>query len=983
MQHSKIGSLWHKWDLHIHTNASDGKGTCQEILEEAHAKQIKCIAVTDHHTVDNVDIMKTLASSMGITVISGVEFRTEYGKASVHMIGLFPDEYNGSKLDANFLTENILNPLGITRTKMILKGKETMKDESQDDDTYFKIGMFKVQVDFREAANLIHKYGGLVSVHAGSKSNSIDVEMKHEGVAKKNVSIEDSLGPVKEELFNEGYIDICDITNPKDAIFYQTTFGKPSITTSDAHELNEVGVNACWIKADLTFNGLRQIITEPERISFEVPDILKRINKNPDKFIKELIIKKKDNASMPEIWFENIKIPLNPGLVAIIGNKGSGKSALTDILALCADTTNQNWSFLTPSKYRMTKPYNRSKQTEAFIIWYDNSYSAIKSLDMSSDVNQPERVKYIPQNFLETLCTTEDDNQFEDELKKIIFQYLDPAQRFGHNDLDGIINYLTRENTASCEEIKSKIKSVNKDIIELETMLVPAYKIKLENELKYKQEQLSNAQLSKPKEVVKPSLDDDPNAKKVKENIEKLQETCKQLLGSLQKLDEEREAVTKILQDISTSKERLDRLNLQIQSIKEEIRPLYENNKINIDEILNVFYNPKIIETIVDELNEKLTSINIQLDVKDSNSTKSKYIETLKQLEDSKQKLSAPELEYQKYLKDKEDWELMMEKIIGTPEKDGTIKNLQARIDYINHQLKGDLNIKLEQRKQYVLELMLKKYQVLETYNRLFSPIVKFIEDYHEELKNYPIQFDAAFTIRDFGERFFDYVSQQASGSYYGKEQGALRLKDNIDGIDMSDIQQIVNFTNLINSDLLQDKREDPSTSRYVEDQLKKGHTKQELYDFIYGMDYIIPFFQLKMNDKPLSSLSPGERGALLLLLYLFIDMDDKPLIIDQPEENLDNESVYKYLVHFIKVAKKKRQIIMVTHNPNLAVVCDADQIIQMKIDKLNSNEVSYDSGAIENLKINKIIVDILEGTYPAFHNRDCKYYDKSLVRDR
>jgi hypothetical protein len=226
---------------------------------------------------------------------------------------------------------------------------------------------------------------------------------------------------------------------------------------------------------------------------------------------------------------------------------------------------------------------------------------------------------------------------------------------------------------------------------------------------------------------------------------------------------------------------------------------------------------------------------------------------------------------------------------------------------------------------------------------------------------------------------FFDYVSQQASGSYYGKEQGASRLKENIDGINMSDIQQIVDFTALINHDLFHDKRDGQCSCRIVDDQLKKGHTKQELYDFIYGMDYIIPFFQLKMNDKPLSSLSPGERGALLLLLYLFIDMDDKPLIIDQPEENLDNESVFKYLVHFIKVAKQKRQIIMVTHNPNLAVVCDADQIILMKIDKLNGNAVTFESGDIENPKINKIIVDILEGTYPAFHNRDCKYFDKSL----
>lgn len=140
----EAGSLWNKWDLHIHTDASDGKGSCQDILKEAAAKELKCIAITDHHTVANVDFMKELAVPMNISVIAGVEFRTEYGKASVHMIGLFPDEYNGVKLDAEFLKENVLNPLGITRTKMIQKGKECLKKEGLPDDSYFKEGMFQV-----------------------------------------------------------------------------------------------------------------------------------------------------------------------------------------------------------------------------------------------------------------------------------------------------------------------------------------------------------------------------------------------------------------------------------------------------------------------------------------------------------------------------------------------------------------------------------------------------------------------------------------------------------------------------------------------------------------------------------------------------------------------------------------------------------------------------------------------------------------------
>ena len=151
---NKIGSIWNKWDLHIHTDASDGKGSCQEILNEAAAKQIKCIAITDHHTVANVDVMKSLAAPMNISVISGVEFRTEYGKASVHMIGLFPDEYNGMKLDTEFLKENVLNPLGITRTKMIQKGREYLKKEGLSEEKYFKAGMFQVQVDFKQAAGI-------------------------------------------------------------------------------------------------------------------------------------------------------------------------------------------------------------------------------------------------------------------------------------------------------------------------------------------------------------------------------------------------------------------------------------------------------------------------------------------------------------------------------------------------------------------------------------------------------------------------------------------------------------------------------------------------------------------------------------------------------------------------------------------------------------------------------------------------------------
>jgi DNA repair exonuclease SbcCD ATPase subunit len=169
------------------------------------------------------------------------------------------------------------------------------------------------------------------------------------------------------------------------------------------------------------------------------------------------------------------------------------------------------------------------------------------------------------------------------------------------------------------------------------------------------------------------------------------------------------------------------------------------------------------------------------------------------------------------------------------------------------------------------------------------------------------------------------------------------------------------------------DRRTDEGRAVTIESQLKRGRTKLELYDFLYGLNYLQPHYTLKLGQKPLQLLSPGERGLLLLVFYLLVDRDTAPLIIDQPEENLDNQTIFELLVPCIKAAKLRRQVIVVTHNPNLAVVCDAEQIIVAKMDTVDSR-VTYVGGSIENPTVNAEIVKILEGTMPAFTNRDGKY---------
>ncbi|TOH52814.1 hypothetical protein CGI80_05050, partial [Vibrio parahaemolyticus] len=147
-----------------------------------------------------------------------------------------------------------------------------------------------------------------------------------------------------------------------------------------------------------------------------------------------------------------------------------------------------------------------------------------------------------------------------------------------------------------------------------------------------------------------------------------------------------------------------------------------------------------------------------------------------------------------------------------------------------------------------------------------------------------------------------------------------------------------------------------------------------ELYDLLFGLDYLSPHYDLRQKGKSLDQLSPGEKGALLLVFYLVLDKEDIPLIIDQPEDNLDNNSVATVLVPYIRNAKLNRQIIMVTHNPNLAVVSDSEQVIKVEIDKEDGNRFSFLSGGIESQIINNHIVEVLEGTIPAFTSRRDKY---------
>lgn len=323
-------------------------------------------------------------------------------------------------------------------------------------------------------------------------------------------------------------------------------------------------------------------------------------------------------------------------------------------------------------------------------------------------------------------------------------------------------------------------------------------------------------------------------------------------------------------------------------------------------------------------------------------------------------RLNEPQKAFQEYERSLAKWHSRESEIIGDASKLNSLNYYQNLIDDL---VKFPIQLKIlkEQRRKKALEIYEKISEFKNIYISLYKAVQDFIET-DELASKFDLQFGVSIVERDFSGKFLDRIKQNISGKFFrGTSTGVIdELVSKYDFNKFADVEQFLNEVESLFAD------ED------IEKLAKCDVT--ELYDFIFSLTYLKPTYELKLFGKGIEQLSPGERGHLLLVFYLLVDTDDRPLIIDQPEGNLDGQSIYETLVLAIKRAKQSRQIIIVTHNPNLAVVCDSEQIIHASIDRENNNAVRYVSGALEKPSLKKVVIDKLEGTPPAFDNRKAKY---------
>ena len=337
------GSEWRRWDLHLHTASSyDYKGEDNDalLIEKLKENNIAAVAITDHFVIDKERIKNLRSLSPEIVFFPGVELRTDKGDTNVHVILIFSDIINIDELVEDF---------------NVFKRSAQNHDDNE-----------KIYWDYRKIIKFAEAHDALISIHAGRKSNGVDDRISNS--LPHNQAVKEEYASTVS-IFEMG--QLRDLDDYRKHVFSDIGV-KPMIICSDNHDARNYNpTNKLWIKADVTFNGLKQIIYEPEervRISDSIPDY------KPNYYTIDSVVFKDDS-------FQTEPIKFSKNLTCVIGGKSTGKSILLHNLAKAID------------KEQVEQKENISKTStkdvdEIAVFWADGK-------------NDDERkIIYIPQTYL-------------------------------------------------------------------------------------------------------------------------------------------------------------------------------------------------------------------------------------------------------------------------------------------------------------------------------------------------------------------------------------------------------------------------------------------------------------------------------------------------------------------------------------------------------------------------------------------------------
>lgn len=859
MEKIEKGSQWRKWDLHFHTPSSydygDKSVTNQEIIDTLFANDISVVAITDHHVMDveRITELQSLGKAKGITVLPGIEFLSDSrGRAPIHFIGIFSEDCN-----LTHIWGQIENKTNISK----IKGEGAKINE--------------VYCNLETTIELIKELGGLTSIHAGEKSNTVE-NITHSlphGEAQKTLIAKSvdfyELGKPEDK---EGYLNV---------VFPAIKKHIPMIICSDNHNIKKYVLKEnCWIKADTTFEGLKQVVYEPkQRVRIQA---LKPHEKAGYQVIDSVKISHSD--------FHSQTIHFNQNLNSIIGGRSTGKSILLGAIA---------------------KKLNSDKEVkygnEEYINFVNEVVSNLVVTWKDGTVNDKRDIEYFPQSYMYTLARNKN-KELDNLIESII------KQDSSKNQLISNYETFSSENNTDITNKVNKIFQLQEDLV------------KRRNLLKEKGDR-----------------------KGIETEIEKLTKELAELKSKSQISEDDLENYSKLRtqkDSFSKSNEFLGDEISRIENLKEKF---FINKEIDFELVSISENNRKEIRQKFDELRAKFQ----------------------REWEAEIDKIQATNSSVRK----------ANEKAIDEIDKNPIyVKGLEA---FQNNTQYREVERKLKIQKDKLADIILIKGEV----DKLKEQIESFknsIKDAHREYLNkieafkenlsvsrdkLEIKASAKLNKRAYKDLLYSSVNQQ---SYHGQ---------NIVGVELETNENYFTSVNQLFDKLLE--KNVTLKGQYSHNSLCQKLMASNFFEISYEIVY----------DDIFNQMSEGKKAFVVLLLLLDFSNKDCPILIDQPEDDLDNRAIYKDLVTYLVKKKKERQIILVTHNPNIVVGSDSELIIvanQNGNDSPNKNGIKfqYVAGSLENTReyddsvkitldskgIKEHVCEILEGGNEAFKQRERKY---------
>jgi ABC-type lipoprotein export system ATPase subunit len=979
------GSSWNRWDPHIHApdtllaNQFTGKDPWEDFLDliERSDPPIRALGITDYWSIGSYlkvkDLKKTGRLQKVALLFPNVEFRLDIHTEKTNGINLHllfsPDDPNHvsqierflSRLEFTYLgqpypcTRQGLINLGYSFNKLIVEDNAALEAGANQ----FKVSFAELQKRWNEDPWV--RANCLVAVSGGS----------NDGTA--GLSGDGSYQATRQEI--ERFAHIIFASQPKQRDFWlgrglvtmqelEEKCGglKPCLHGSDAHTQAKVGVpfekRYSWIKGDLTFESLRQACIEPENRAIVAP--VPPSGALPSNVITQVEI---TNAS----WLPQATVPLNAGIVAVIGARGSGKTALADLIAAGADAVSRTdeRSFI-----RRARPHLSGSTAE--LTWQSGpkTYGDLDDFTDNDWASEPQ-VQYLSQQFVDQLCSAEGlDDSLLAEIERVIFDAHMNADRMGTHSFRELLSLRTEAAKLDRERAEGELGEIAAALAEERTR-----KASLQALATHKQEKEGTRAKTRSDRAAllgKGKASDAAQLELLREAVEAKRQsvgTLKQTQRAIQGLQADASeyrlrTLPSLLQKMKSgwyeaALTEVEWANFELD-FKGDVSGVLTKKAAAINKLVSAQEGPPEQPSIVP--NSGLTDLSVSHLPAGISVTEV----PLRTLERELKRLTA---------------------LVGVDEanarrlgalseklsrEDGEIKAIEVQIERAKA---SDENIRVlqEQRTATYEALMGAIVQEEIELTSLYQPLAErlsgesgslgklsFYVKRDVDIKKWALQGEGLLDLRKVGDF-------RGKGSLL-KAASDLLLKAWTTGTAAQAAQAMAVFREQYDDKF----REYAPVERADKEEYLRW--TQRIAEWLYSGDHISVSYDLQYDGVKIEQLSPGTRGIVLLLLYLAVDGEDtRPLIIDQPEENLDPQSVVTDLVSRFREARTRRQIIIVTHNANLVVNTDVDQVIVARSGAHRPGElpiIEYLSGGLEDPGIRKWVCDILEGGAKAFRER-------------